>query len=914
MKLFKRVLLAGIALLVVLGLLAYFTIKVAFPPQKIRQIVHDQGMALLGREVTVGDVSIRILPNLNVSVQDIHLANAPGFSPTAAVQLHELILSIHWMSLLRLSPDVSEIKLVKPEILFEVDRNGHHNFEGLGGAPKEPKEQVAAPSGPLELPASFALRSFVIYQGRIRYRDLKEGRELTLDNINQKVNLELDPTLRNAQTKGYLTIAQVMVEDSAAGLRKGDVRVSLSHDIRLDLPGEKLRIKSLELGFQDIKVTVSGEVTHFTKGPPQLDLAISAPDIPLASVLKEVPPSLSPEIPKLSMSGKASLDLKIAGKVDSSRPPDIRGNFRLEKAAIGHRDVPVGITELGMQVDFLGDTISMPNLGFRMGENPVAMQMALHGWQGGKMILDRFKVDAKVELLPLISLAQRMGMADEKLSLTGTVLAALEASGPLDPQRPEAIKAKGEVEFTGFAFKSPAIAVAIKADGKTTFNNERISEVAQVTLGKSDFSVQSEVSNWQALVLPKQAKQARAKIKADIKSKFLDLDELKPKSSSQVQGEAPPMTRYPALPPIDAVVNISLQQTRLLKLDMTDFSADIRADGPKVMSQMKGRLYSGSFSSGMQLELKDSTHADVALKFDVNKVEANDFISRLNDQLPGKAKMVKGLSKLDSTLFGKLNLNMDVRTSGLPQDFAQNLTGNILFMLVDGRILETGLTAGLSGALSKVHSGLGFKELNFGLFKADMEAENGKLLIRDAKIDKSPIGALSTTGFIGLDNSLELKIDQVLPPAASKAVLGVTSAAATSLAKATGITELGQAGLFPRNSQGQALLYFLVAGTTARPEFKLDAKRMAAEASGGAKSAISNAIDAKKAEAKARLNAEKEKLENAARAKADSVKQALEAKAAAEKQKAVDEAKKAAEPAKEKAKSEAKKALKGLGL
>lgn len=906
MKLLKRLVLAGIALVVLLGLIAYFTIKIAFPPEKIRQLVREQGKALVGREVNVGDVSIRLFPNLMVSVQHIQLANAEGFSKQPAVQVQEIVLSIHFMSLLRLSPDINEIKLVQPEILFEVDANGRNNFEGLGGEKKaEPETDTA--NKPIELPAAMALRSFVIHEGRVRYHDLQSRRELVLDQINQKVSLELDPALRNAQTQGRLQISEIKVNDAASGLRKGNVRISLNHDIRLDLPGEKLKIKALELGFQDIKVSVSGEVSQFMKGQPALNLAIAAPKIDLASVLKEVPASLSPEIPKLALTGNAAFDFKIQGVVDTAALPGIRGEFRIENAAASHRDVPVGITGLGMQVLFADDTVSLPQLKLQMGENPVSITAKLHGWQKQNLVLEDLNVNATVELDPLVSLAQRMGFMSDSMVVSGLVKAALRAEGPLDPQRPEAIKASGLVEMQKVSVKTTDLPVGVQVDGKTQFDNDRIKQDSKLLLGQSDIAVQSEVQNWQALVLPKQAKGARAKVVAKVQSNHLDLDELKPKTTTVDTTTSAPMKRYPDLPPVDAQIDVSLARTRLMGLDMTAFTAKSKLAGHILTSDLKGQLYTGGFTSGLKVDLKDSTNADVGLKLNLNKVEANDFISRINDQLPGHSKLVKGLSKLDSAIFGKLNLNLDVQTSGMPQDFAQNLTGAILFLLADGKILQTGLTSGLSGAMNKAHSSLGFKDMTFGLFKLDLAAENGRLLVRDAKVNESPVGMITAKGSVGLDNTLALQIDQALPPAASKAVLGTTGAVSSTVAKMAGVAELGQVGLFPKDAQGRALLYYAVGGTVTNPDYKLDVKRMATEANAGVKSALSAAVDAKKAELKAKLDAEKEKLEAQAKAKADSVRQALEAKAEAEKQKAV-------EGAKSKVKDEAKKKLKGLGL
>jgi len=54
-----------------------------------------------------------------------------------------------------------------------------------------------------------ALKSFVIENGRVRYRDLKSGRELILDKINQTVSLDLDQKLEDVNTKGKLEISEI---------------------------------------------------------------------------------------------------------------------------------------------------------------------------------------------------------------------------------------------------------------------------------------------------------------------------------------------------------------------------------------------------------------------------------------------------------------------------------------------------------------------------------------------------------------------------------------------------------------------------------------------------------------------------------------------------------------------------------
>ena len=158
-------------------------------------------------------------------------------------------------------------------------------------------------------------------------------------------------------------------------------------------------------------------------------------------------------------------------------------------------------------------------------------------------------------------------------------------------------------------------------------------------------------------------------------------------------------------------------------------------------------------------------------------------------------------------------------------------------------------------------------------------------------------------GTIGFDNTLDLTLESHLPPGLSSSLTGATGALASEVAKLSKVPALGNASLVPVDKAGRAVVYFLVGGTLAKPSFSLDAKRMASEATSGAKSAIGDALQKKKDELKAQANAEKDKLEAQAKARADEEKKKLEAAADEQKKKASEEAKK-----------QGKKVLKGLGL
>lgn len=912
MKVLKRIILAGLVLVVALTLAAYFAIKIAFPPGKVKELIHQHGSQALGRDVSVQDVSVGIFPSLKLSVSEISVANAPGFSRDPAIRLRELALSIDFLSLLRFAPVVNEIKLVGPEILYEVDARGHNNLEGLGKSGATPAADTA--KAPMEIPAAVALKSFVIVNGQVRYRDMQSGREISLDKINQQVSLDLDQRLEDIKTKGKLEIAQIKVSDSASGLRKGDIRIAIRHDIHLNLPGERVQIRQLELAFQDIRATVKGEASRFLTKPPVVDLSVSAPDIKLASVLKEVPASLSPDIPKLTARGTADLEAHVQGALDSGSIPDLSARFSIRGGGIRHRDLPAGLDNLEVNLDIAGDSVKLGKSGFDMGGNPVSMEALVTSWRKPVPSLNFFNLDAALDLGKLVPLAQKLALADKSLKAQGMIRAKVAASGPLDPKAPENLHAEGTVDLKEVAAEGKPLPAPVRASGRITIDNDKMAQNLSVHLGQSDMAVTGTVSDYLALVMPKAAQGKTAKARLAITSGFLDLDELMPASPQKEEKPAPPMQAFPKLPGLDAEVDVKLAKTQLMNLAMTDYSAHTVLAGDVVTTAMKGTLYSGGFSSNLRADLADSSDAKVALKLDVNRVEANDFISRLNDRLPAGNRLMKSLSRADSILFGKFSLNMDVTTHGLPQTMADNLAGKIAFALADGKLARTGLVNGLSDALSKYGKNLSFEDLTFSSFKTQLEAVGGKLLVKDANISESVVGAILAAGAIGFDNTLSLNLESHLPPNASAVLAGAGSALTSELSKLPGAGALGKASLVPTDKAGRAVIYFLVGGTLARPTFAVDGKRMMSEASGGAKAALNDALQKKKDELKSQAAAEKARLEAQARAKADSAKAQAQAALEAEKQKAKAAAEEQKKKAADEAKKQGKKVLKGLGL
>jgi uncharacterized protein involved in outer membrane biogenesis len=914
MPLYKRLFLTAVLVFVALGAAAYVTVRKAFPPEKVAEIVRVQGSELLGRTVGVEGVSVRIFPRIKLAVRGVSLANDSGFSAEPALSLKRLDLSISLWSVLNLVPVIYEIRLIEPDILFEVDATGRNNLQSLGGDTLEVAEDTAA--GPLMLPTSLALRAFVIDNGRIRYRDAQSGRTITLGRINQRASLSLDPRLTDVRTTGTLEIAELSVQDAKSGLRKGGVNISVSHDVRADVPGDSLRINSVDIAFQDVKAHIGGSLTRMTSAAPVADIRLSAPAISLASLFAEIPPELSPALGKLKVSGTASFEARLDGVLDSNALKAVRADLAVRDGAFRHADVPQGVEGFALSLAVRGDSVRLDSMTFHSGPNPFRVEALVTGILDSVPYLRSLKTGGEIDLGNLSALAKKMDLLDPAIHISGRQTLRLTASGPLDPANPQRLVADGRAEFIGVRVQVPEFP-PLEFRGTAAVNNETIRQQLTARIGKSDAAVNTLVSNWLSLVLPEQAGGRRTAVKVDVRSDLIDLDELLPKTGADAD-TTEPLTAYPAWPPFDADVTVTLARARLMNLDMTGFSLKTVVREKSAVTDLKGTLYTGGFASTVTIVPRDTTDWGIGFKLKVDKVEANDFISRLNDRVPLRNKMLRSLAGTDSAVFGKFNLNMDLKTHGLPAAFADNLSGPIVFSITDGRIVGVEWTKSLSGSLAKAHSSLGFEQLAFSALKGDLLAEAGNLIVRDFSFDSQRAGSGRAAGIIGFDNALALQLTQALPPAASKLVAGVGGALLGQLERLAPGSGLAGTSLFPMDKDGRALLYYKVDGEVSSPRFSLDTKRMAAEGSGNTvRSTLEDAARRKQAELAARAMEEKAKLEAEARARLDAEKARLQSAAEAEAQRlkeaAAAEKKRLEDKAAEEAKKQGKKVLEGLG-
>lgn len=137
-----------------------------------------------GRDLEIaGDVSLRLLPTPAFAAERVTLANIDGGSAPAMARLDEITVSIALLPLLRGEVLVKSVTLVKPDVLLEVLADGRANWR-LADAPPAGAAAPGAASDGESAVQPIRIDSFLIEDGRVRYRDARSGTEEMLENLD----------------------------------------------------------------------------------------------------------------------------------------------------------------------------------------------------------------------------------------------------------------------------------------------------------------------------------------------------------------------------------------------------------------------------------------------------------------------------------------------------------------------------------------------------------------------------------------------------------------------------------------------------------------------------------------------------------------------------------------------------------
>ena len=151
---------AAIALAILLVIL--IAIPFLIDVNRFRPQIEAQLSGALGRQVTVGNLSLSLLSG-SVKADNIVIADDPAFSKSPFITANSLKVGVELLPLiLSKQLDVTEISLAQPEISLLKTASGKWNFSSIGGASTANPPKSSATS-----PANFSVGKLKVNNGKL---------------------------------------------------------------------------------------------------------------------------------------------------------------------------------------------------------------------------------------------------------------------------------------------------------------------------------------------------------------------------------------------------------------------------------------------------------------------------------------------------------------------------------------------------------------------------------------------------------------------------------------------------------------------------------------------------------------------------------------------------------------------------
>ena len=184
----KRII--GAVVLALSGILVLTVLNVNFLVRRNKDYLIGRVEQALGRKITVDKIEVTLSP-VGARLVNFAMADDPAFSADAFLRAKDLQVDLRLLPLLIGQFRLKRLVLESPLITIVRDARGRYNF--ASHADNKKNDRARADSGKKASSEKqdgtlFLVASLNVFDGTLRYRDLKNGGELTATQINLKVN------------------------------------------------------------------------------------------------------------------------------------------------------------------------------------------------------------------------------------------------------------------------------------------------------------------------------------------------------------------------------------------------------------------------------------------------------------------------------------------------------------------------------------------------------------------------------------------------------------------------------------------------------------------------------------------------------------------------------------------------------
>lgn len=487
-----------------------------FKERIIRQFISEANKQL-STPVKVGKLDVSIIkhfPRLSIVLNDVYVEDShPGNYPLFTAR--QLSFVMHPYEVYKGIYNIREIHIENSETNLKIDGDGRNNYTVL----KESKASNGAATLTLEL------HDVVLKNTRVHYLDLNSKEDLVFRSDNLNAAIAANGDLYRIVADGHVLTESISIRGRSYLAGKSfEVESELLYDDDL----KKLDIDPSVLTLERTSFSVSGQ--YEWKEKSIIDLKVDGQDTDIQTILSLLPESVSNDLRKYRSEGGVYFNAHLKGEMSRDVNPSLNIDFGFSDATIFHPEYKTKITGANMTGNFKsrdfmelsGAKLSLSNITGRLNGEPFKGNLSLANFDNPDIAADfQGKLDAAslMGFYPLQDLQNVSGSLTANISLKGKI------SLLKNRNTANQVLTRGTIDLDKISFNYGKKNIPLRSlSGNLQFsNNDLALSNVSATFGNSDYLLNGFFKNVITFLL---FEDQPIGIEADLKSGFLDVDEL----------------------------------------------------------------------------------------------------------------------------------------------------------------------------------------------------------------------------------------------------------------------------------------------------------------------------------------------------------------------------------------------------
>lgn len=712
------------------------------------------------------DIELSIIssfPDLTLGIRDVKIINKAPFEGDTLLSFKSFRATIDLWAAIGGDYVVKTVDISQPNVNVKVLKDGTANYdiapesEGEEATTEETTEEEGGDSYKLKL------EHLAIEDANIRYSDSSLATYADVRKMNFSLNGVFDPV--NMEINTLLGIDALTVDfDGVKYLDK--TKLNFDAGYLIDLEKSVYTIKDNELSLNEVHLGFDGMVA-MPSDDIDLDLTFGLKRTGFKDLLSLVPAVFTKDFADVKADGNFEFSGMAKGTYTETSYPVYDVKIGIDNGNFQYPDLPSALNRVDLKTRIYSEKegeldnmiVDMSKLHFELDQEPfdakafVSTPMSdpnIDANIKGKIMLQRV-----ANLIPLEGVTKLAGLVSTNVSLKGAMSA-------IDEERYEDFDASGFLKMKGIEYAADDLVEDVGiSKGKLEFSPSHAAlPFFDMTLGKSDLSLQGKITNYLGYVL----RDDTLRGEMALASQFFDVNpwvaEDSTETSTQTAEEptesATDETVVEVPGNIDFVMNSDMKHVLYDSYDIKNFIGGITIRR-NVMSfkEIALEMIGGKMVMNGFYDTKDIQHPKSSFSFQMQKVSIPGAYQTFNTV----KELMPIASQVEGDLDGRLTYSSELDNEYMPIYPTMNGDGKLS---IDKAILNG------NKVWDKIVETLkwdeGKKRLVLLNIKPSFGIENGRLTLAplDFKVGKV---ACNLSGSNGFDKTLDYSLVTEIPAA-----------------------------------------------------------------------------------------------------------------------------------------------------